>query len=170
MRKFLVVGIVLLLSTPHLAIADDQGPSGTPAPVSQPTLNSQPTANTKPTSNAKNLLSELTKIRATIDRKDYTTARAALLIADKEFPKDADINNLLGYTFRKLKLYASAASYYNKALAIKPNHLGALEYQGELFMMTKKFDLAKKNLAKLKQLCGVKCEEYLDLVKAIGSK
>lgn len=170
MRKFLALGIILLLSTPHLAFADDQGSPGTPAPVSQPTLNSQPTANTKPTSNAKTLLNELTKIRATVERKDYKAARSALLLADKEFPKNADINNLLGYTSRKLMLYTAAASYYKRALAINPDHLGALEYQGELFMLTKKFDLAKKNLAKLKQLCGVRCEEYLDLAKAIGGK
>jgi hypothetical protein len=55
-------------------------------------------------------------------------------------------------------------------LRINPNHLGALEYQGELFLQTKKVSAAKKNLAKLKQLCGVNCEEYLDLKKAIGRK
>jgi hypothetical protein len=34
----------------------------------------------------------------------------------------------------------------------------------------RKVSAAKKNLAKLKQLCGVNCEEYLDLKKAIGKK
>jgi hypothetical protein len=60
--------------------------------------------------------------------------------------------------------------YYSKALRIDPNHLGALEYQGELFVETKKIPSAKKNLAKLKSLCGATCEEYLDLKKAIGKK
>jgi hypothetical protein len=45
-----------------------------------------------------------------------------------------------------------------------------LEYQGELFLLTKKVANAKKNLAKLKSLCGTSCEEYLDLKKAIGTK
>ncbi|MEY3935560.1 MAG: hypothetical protein RI901_990, partial [Actinomycetota bacterium] len=66
--------------------------------------------------------------------------------------------------------YGPAATYYAKALKIDPKHLGALEYQGELFMLTKKPSEAKKNLAKLKSLCGIKCEEYLDLKKAIDKK
>jgi hypothetical protein len=37
-------------------------------------------------------------------------------------------------------------------------------------MLTKKTSDAKKNLAKLKSLCGVNCEEYIDLKKAIGNK
>ena len=77
---------------------------------------------------------------------------------------------MLGYSARNLKQYKAAATYYTKALKINPSHLGALEYQGELFMLTKKTNDAKKNLAKLKSLCGVSCEEYLDLKKAIGSK
>ena len=109
-------------------------------------------------------------IRALIAKKDFTAALAALKIADKDFPNNADINNLLGYSARNLKQYKPAATYYTKALKIDPKHLGALEYQGELFMLTKKTADAKKNLAKLKSLCGVKCEEYLDLKKAIGNK
>ena len=105
-----------------------------------------------------------------IAKKDFTAALAALKIADKDFPNNADINNLLGYSARNLKQYKPAATYYTKALKIDPKHLGALEYQGELFMLTKKTADAKKNLAKLKSLCGDKCEEYLDLKKAIGNK
>ena len=105
-----------------------------------------------------------------IAKKDFTAALAALKIADKDFPNNADINNLLGYSARNLKQYKPAATYYTKALKIDPKHLGALEYQGELFMLTKKTANAKKNLAKLKSLCGVNCEEYLDLKKAIGNK
>ena len=105
-----------------------------------------------------------------ISAKNYNAALTALLVADKEFPNNADINNLLGYTSRNLKQYAQASTYYTKSLKIDPKHLGALEYQGELFMLTKKTADAKKNLAKLKSLCGVNCEEYVDLKKAIGNK
>ena len=89
---------------------------------------------------------------------------------DSEFKNNADINNLLGYSSRKLKQYKPAATYYEKALKINPNHLGALEYQGELFVLTNKVSAAKKNLVKLEKLCGLKCGEYLDLKKAIGKK
>ena len=69
---------------------------------------------------------------------DFKTARAALIEVNKEFPNDADVNNLLGFTSRKLKMYSSSATYYAKALSINPKHLGALEYQGELFIVLKK--------------------------------
>jgi cytochrome c-type biogenesis protein CcmH/NrfG len=64
----------------------------------------------------------------------------------------------------------SAQMSYSKALKIDPKHLGALEYQGELFVIQKKLTLAKKNLAMLKKLCGIDCDEYQDLKKAIGNK
>ena len=61
---------------------------------------------------------------------------------------------------------------YAKELALKidSKHLGALEYQGELFMILKKTSSAKSNLAKIKAICGTSCEEYIDLKKAIGNK
>ena len=141
----------------------------TPTPA-QPAPNSTPVATPTAGTATKTLTSELTKIRDLIAKNNYSAALTALKIADKDFPNNADINNLLGYSARNLKQYASAATYYSKALKIDPNHLGALEYQGELFMLTKKSAQAKKNLAKLKTLCGLTCEEYLDLKKAIGNK
>ena len=80
----------------------------------------------------------------------------------------ADVNNLLGFASRKLGQYKQAGAYYVKALTIDPSHLGALEYQGELFLVQKKIALAKQNLAKLKALCGTSCEEYLDLKQGIA--
>ena len=103
-------------------------------------------------------------------KKDYRNARAQLILVDREFPNNADVNNLLGFTSRKLKQYAASASYYTKALRIEPQHLDALEYQGELFVITKKIAMAKRNLVKLEKLCGVDCSQYKDLKKAIGSR
>jgi tetratricopeptide (TPR) repeat protein len=97
-------------------------------------------------------------------------ALAALKVIDKAFPNNADVNNLLGYSSRNLNQYSAAAIYYSKALKIDPKHLGALEYQGVLFLKTNKLASAKSNLAKLKALCGVSCEEYKDLLKEIGSR
>ena len=152
-------------SNPAPAATTAPAPTATKTPTPTPT----PTPTT-PAAVAKTLSGELATIRAAIAKKDFTTALAALKIADKDFPNNADLNNLLGYSARNLKQYKPAATYYTKALKIDPKHLGALEYQGELFMLTKKTVDAKKNLAKLKSLCGVNCEEYLDLKKAIGNK
>ena len=116
------------------------------------------------------MTAQLSSIREAVAAQNYAAALTALQAADREFANNADINNLLGFVNRKLKQYSQSATYYTKALKIEPNHLGALEYQGELFVIQKKTALAKKNLDKLKKLCGVKCEEYLDLKKVIDKK
>ena len=169
--KKLALTLLLVISMPSSYAADTGGsaPAATTAPAPTATKTPTPTPTT-PAAAAKTVSSEFATIRALIAKKDFTAALAALKIADKDFPNNADINNLLGYSARNLKQYKPAATYYTKALKIDPKHLGALEYQGELFMLTKKTADAKKNLAKLKSLCGVNCEEYLDLKKAIGNK
>ena len=177
--KKLALALVLVISMPSSYAADTErstpAPAATTAPAPTATKTPTPTPSptptpTTPAAAAKTVSGELATIRALIVKKDFTAALAALKIADKDFPNNADINNLLGYSARNLKQYKPAATYYTKALKIDPKHLGALEYQGELFMLTKKTADAKKNLAKLKSLCGVNCEEYVDLKKAIGNK
>jgi cytochrome b involved in lipid metabolism len=124
-----------------------------------------------PTTQATKQLSVfLSEADALIKQKNFTAALNLLKQADSTYANNADVNNLLGFSSRNLKQFSASARYYQKALRINPNHLGALEYQGELFLQTKKVSAAKKNLAKLKQLCGVNCEEYLDLKKSIGKK
>jgi len=167
MKKVALLSI-LIISMPTVNAADRDS---TPAPVvSAAPTPAKATPTPAPSVAAKNVTTELTKIRTLIAAKNFSAALTSLQAADKTFPNNADINNLLGYSARNLKQYKPAATYYVKALKIDPNHLGALEYQGELFMLTKKTSEAKKNLAKLKSLCGVNCEEYLDLKKAIGNK
>ncbi|MSY77843.1 MAG: tetratricopeptide repeat protein [Actinobacteria bacterium] len=119
---------------------------------------------------AKQLSVFLSEADALIKQKNFTAALNLLKQADRSYANNADVNNLLGFSSRNLKQFSASAKYYQKALKINPNHLGALEYQGELFLQTKKVSSAKKNLAKLKKLCGENCEEYLDLKKAVGSK
>jgi tetratricopeptide (TPR) repeat protein len=111
---------------------------------------------------------ELATSRALIAAKNYRQALVELKQVNGIVTNSADVNNLLGFASRKLGQYKQAGAYYVKALTIDPSHLGALEYQGELFLIQKKVALAKQNLAKLKTLCGTSCEEYLDLKQAIA--
>ena len=177
--KKLVVVLLFSLIPPNAYAADSGGsaPASTPAPVVATTPTPipkyevvTPAATPMPSAPTKNLTTDLTAIRSLIASKNFSAALTSLKIADRNYPNNADINNLLGYSARNLKQNKAAATYYTKALRINPNHLGALEYQGELFIVTKKVSAAKSNLAKLKRLCGVNCEEYLDLKKAIGNK
>jgi Flp pilus assembly protein TadD len=176
MQKLVLI-LLLALITPNAYAADTGGsapvPAPTPAATPTPTAKYEvatPAATPTQTPATKNLSTDLTAIRGLIASKNFSAALTSLKIADRNYPNNADINNLLGYSARNLKQNKAAATYYTKALRIDPNHLGALEYQGELFVMTKKISAAKSNLAKLKRLCGVNCEEYLELKKAIGNK
>ena len=164
---------LLLAITPSANAANTGGGSApAPAPVATPTPTPTPTtvAPTPTPAAAKSVNTELAKVTTLLNANNFMQALADLKIIDSEFKNNADVNNLLGYSSRKLKQYKPAATYYEKALKLNPNHLGALEYQGELFVLTNKVSAAKKNLVKLEKLCGLKCGEYLDLKKAIGKK
>jgi len=172
MRITLIITLLLALTPSANAANTGGGSAPAPAPVVAPTPT--PTATTAaptPTPAAvKTVNDELAKVTVLLNAKNFKQALADLKVIDSEFKNNADVNNLLGYSSRKLKQYKPAATYYEKALKINPNHLGALEYQGELFVLTNKVSAAKKNLVKLEKLCGLKCGEYLDLKKAIGKK
>jgi Flp pilus assembly protein TadD len=81
----------------------------------------------------------------------------------------ADWNNLMGYSLRKGKTpdYVAAERFYNEALRIDPKHRGALEYSGELYLMTGNLAKAEQRLATLDKACFMPCEEYADLKKAV---
>lgn len=172
MRLTLIITLLLALTPSANAANTGGGSAPAPAPVATPTPTPTPTqAAQTPTPDAtKSVNSELAKVTTLLNANNFKQALADLKIIDSEFKNNADVNNLLGYSSRKLKQYKPAATYYEKALKINPNHLGALEYQGELFVLTSKVSAAKKNLVKLEKLCGLSCDEYLDLKKAIGKK
>jgi protein involved in temperature-dependent protein secretion len=56
------------------------------------------------------------------------------------------------------------------ALKLDPNHKGANEYLGELYVDMGDMAKAQAQLAKLQQLCPSGCDEYSELKKAIDSK
>lgn len=82
----------------------------------------------------------------------------------------ADWNNLMGYSLRKASPpdVAGAEKFYNEALRIDPKHRGALEYSGELYLMTDNLPKAEERLAALDKLCATPCAEYSDLKKAVA--
>ena len=170
MRLTLIITLLLALTPSANAANTGGGSAPAPAPVVAPTPTPTQVAPTPTPAAAKSVNTELAKVTTLLNANNFKQALAELKIIDSEFKNNADVNNLLGYSSRKLKQYKPAATYYEKALKLNPNHLGALEYQGELFVLTNKVAAAKKNLVKLEKLCGLKCGEYLDLKKAIGKK
>lgn len=110
---------------------------------------------------------DLTSPRAKIKAKEFTAAIDELT-SMLSTHQHADIYNLMGFSLRKSGDMKQAATFYAKALDFDPNHKGALEYQGEMFVELGQIDKAKVNLARLVTLCPQGCEEREDLEKAIA--
>ena len=107
--------------------------------------------------------------RKAIEAKDYKAAVNYLTKAVQEEPNNADAENMLGYSYRKLGTFDKSMEHYEKALKIDSGHRSAHEYLGELYLDMNQLDNAEKQLATLKKACPFfgKCEEYEDLKAAI---
>jgi Flp pilus assembly protein TadD len=113
----------------------------------------------------------LATARKAIDAKEWSRAMNELNAAVREEPRNADVHNLLGYSYRKRATpdLPKAFEHYGTALKLDPRHKGAHEYIGEAYLMDKKPAEAEKHLAQLEAICGNRtCEEYADLSKAIA--
>ncbi len=110
---------------------------------------------------------DLASVRAKIKAKDYKAALAELtpMLATQQH---ADVYNLMGFSLRKTGDTKQAYTFYRKALDFDPEHKGALEYLGELYVETGEIEKARQNVALLKQLCPSGCEELTDLEQAIA--
>ena len=106
------------------------------------------------------------KINALIRLEKFAEAHAELKNLSPQ-TDEAERQNLLGFTARKSGDLAAAASYYNTALTIDPKHIGALEYQGELFIQLGDIEKAQGNLAKLEKICWLPCNEEYELRSAL---
>ena len=110
---------------------------------------------------------DLAAVRAKIKARDFKGALAELTPMLTTY-QHADVYNLMGFALRKTGDYQQAYTFYRKALDFDPNHKGALEYLGELYVETGQVDKAKENVVRLKELCPSGCEELADLEKGIG--
>jgi len=110
---------------------------------------------------------DLASVRAKIKAKDYKAALAELtpMLATQQH---ADVYNLMGFSLRKTGDTKQAYTFYRKALDFDPEHKGALEYLGELYVETGEVEKAKQSVAALKRLCPSGCEELSDLEQAIA--
>jgi Flp pilus assembly protein TadD len=140
--RTLAAGALLLAAT--YGFAADSGPSPAPAP------------------------DKLATVRAQIAAKNWSAAIAELKRINDT--GDADWNNLMGYSLRKGPTpdFTAAEKFYDQALRIDPWHRGALEYSGELYLMTGDLAKAEQRLATLDKVCTFGCEEFSELKKAIA--
>jgi tetratricopeptide (TPR) repeat protein len=102
-----------------------------------------------------------------IHNEKYAQAIPYLNRALQQGPS-ADVLNYLGYTHRMLGDYPASLDFYNRALARNPDHKGAHEYLGELYLKMNQLANANAQLAELTRLCPDGCEEKEVLTKAIS--
>lgn len=124
-------------------------------------------ADTSPVASATSNADRLAPARAQIAAQKWAAAIDELKRVNDY--TSADWNNLMGYSLRKAKTpdYPGAERHYNEALRIDPAHRGALEYSGELYLMTGDLPRAEQRLAILGQACAAACSEYADLKTAV---
>lgn len=103
-----------------------------------------------------------------VDRKDWVEAVRLFERAAMRHPDHADLQNILGFSYRNLKQYELAFKHYRRAIELDPRHRGAHEYIGETYLMTGDVAGAERHLAALKEICLLPCEELTDLQRAIA--
>ncbi|MDI3337569.1 tetratricopeptide repeat protein [Defluviimonas aestuarii] len=111
----------------------------------------------------------MNEAQAAVDAGRYPEALKLLAGVIKTEPRNADALNLMGYSNRKMNRLTEAARYYDAALKVNPKHIGALEYQGELFVEMGDYDRARQNLKLIAAICGA-CDEVIDLRAALDAK
>ena len=98
-----------------------------------------------------------------INNGQYEEAFNDLRLTSAAAGPHPDITTYMGYTQRKLGNYDVAKSYYAMALEVDPNHRGANEYLGELYVEIGDMEKAKLQLAKLEEICTFGCIEENEL-------
>lgn len=112
---------------------------------------------------------DLGAVRAKIKAQDFKGAIADLNTLIDQGTQHADVYNLLGFSLRRSGDTATALTFYKKALEFDPDHRGALEYLGELYVQLGDLAKARENEDRLARLCPQGCEELEDLRQAIAA-
>jgi len=101
--------------------------------------------------------------------EDWNGAIAALELAALRDPLNADIQNYIGYAYRRLRQLGAAIGHYQQALMLNPRHRSAHEHLGEAYLVLGESAKAEQLLVALGNLCLIPCEEYDDLKRAIAA-
>ena len=101
--------------------------------------------------------------------EDWNGAIAIFELAALRDPLNADIQNYIGYAFRRLRQLGPAIGHYQQALMLNPRHRSAHEHLGEAYLVLGESAKAEQLLAALESLCLIPCEEYEDLKRAVSA-
>lgn len=106
--------------------------------------------------------------RKAYEAKNWNAAIKFFSSAALRAPENADIQNYLGYAYRKAGKLDLAFKHYKRALELNPRHRGAHEYLGEAYLMIGNVHKAEEHLSALKGICLLPCREYGQLEKKLA--
>lgn len=115
------------------------------------------------------VLQELAAMKQRIEAGHAAETLPRLEALVREQADAADVWNIYGFALRHAGRLPESRRAYERALAIEPDHLGAHEYMGELFLAEGNLAGAERLLERLVVLCPGDCEERGDLARAIAA-
>jgi tetratricopeptide (TPR) repeat protein len=101
--------------------------------------------------------------------ENWNGAITALKLAALRDPRNADIQNYIGYAYRRLRQSGPAMQHYQQALLLNRRHRSAHEHLGELYLALGEPAKAEQQLATLQDICLIPCVETDDLQRAIAA-
>jgi tetratricopeptide (TPR) repeat protein len=99
------------------------------------------------------------------DRHDYAAAVEQLKALGHD--DNANVANLIGYSYRKLGDYKLSQIWYERALKADPNHVPTWQYYGLWQIEQGNRDSAQYHLNRIAAICGTGCEQYRSLAAAL---
>ena len=101
--------------------------------------------------------------------EDWSGAITALKLAALRDPRNADIQNYIGYAYRRLRQLGPAMGHYQQALTFNPRHRSAHQHLGELYLVLANQPKRKSISQRWSDICLIPCEELGDLVRLIAA-
>ena len=168
MLKILVSLFFILSCSTSFAAGTDSGGGSDSSSNSNSSSNSKDRA-----SNSVDVNIEFHRAKKLIYKNRYEEGLEILQAIEEETPfgySSADLYNYMGFSSRKQKIpnYKDAEKYYLKALSLNKNHVGALEYLGELYYETDRRDEALVLLNRIKTIAGDNSSEFKELNRLLN--
>lgn len=103
-----------------------------------------------------------------LSKGQWASAIEVLKLAALRDPRNADIENYVGYAYRRIGLPKLAFAHFRQAIEFNPRHRGAHQHLGETYLSVGELAKAEAQLTALEAICLLPCEEYGDLKRAIA--
>jgi tetratricopeptide (TPR) repeat protein len=161
LAMFAMALIVTPLVTPVCA-AGGESPSPPPSDSKAQDKKKDKSSNLEDSNFSKGYRAAYTTI---YERNDYAGAIDQLKALGHD--DNADVANLIGYSYRKLGDYKVSQIWYERALKTDPNHVRTWQYYGLWQLEQGNRDQAEYHLTKIDALCGKDCPEYRSLASAL---